>query len=74
MARTIYACRCGSTRLWRDAAQDVNDPENFVTYDSVVCGLCDYDGANYHLVEVPDDFDEDRVDVALLTQETEVYL
>jgi hypothetical protein len=72
--KTIYACRCGSTRLWRDAAVAVNDEENVVTYDNVSCGDCSYDGHTFRKAEVPDDFDDDRLTPEQLAAAEEVHL
>ena len=45
--RTIYACTCGSTDLYRDAAIEVNNPDRVHCYSSVECGACGYDGSHY---------------------------
>ena len=45
--RTIYACTCGSTDLYRDAAIEVNNPDRVHSYSSVSCGACGYDGSHY---------------------------
>lgn len=55
--KKIYACHCGSTNLWRDAAVAVNDGDQVTTYDSVSCSDCGYDGSYYYQIEVPDDFE-----------------
>jgi hypothetical protein len=55
--RTITVCRCGSPRVYRDAAVNVNT-EEMSTYDSMSCSDCGYDGRHYREVEVDADFDE----------------
>ena len=45
--RTIYACTCGSTDLFRDAAIEVNNPDRVHDYSSVSCAVCGYDGSRY---------------------------
>ena len=45
--RTIYACICGSTDLYRDAAIEINNPTRVHGYSSVQCGGCGYDGSHY---------------------------
>ena len=45
--RTIYACTCGSTDLYRDAAIEINNPTRVHDYSSVQCGGCGYDGSHY---------------------------
>ena len=45
--QTIYACTCGSTDLYRDAAIEVNNPDRVHSYSSVECGACGYDGSDY---------------------------
>lgn len=76
--KTIYACKCGSTRLWRDAAQDVNDDLNVVTYDNVSCGECGYDGHLYRAYNIADDFelvdDRDFVHEGLRNLGEDIYL
>ena len=54
--RTITVCRCGSPRVYRDAAMNVNT-EEVNTYDSMSCSDCGYDGRHYREVEVSKDFD-----------------
>ena len=45
--QTIYACTCGSTDLYQDAAIEVNNPDRVHSYSSVECGDCGYDGSHY---------------------------
>ena len=45
--QTIYACTCGSTDLYRDAAIEVNNPDRVHSYSTVTCGECGYDGSRY---------------------------
>lgn len=54
--KTITICHCGSPRIFRDAAVNVNT-DDVSTYDAISCGDCSYDGRHYYPVEVPDDFD-----------------
>lgn len=56
--RTITVCRCGSPRVYRDAAMNVNTGE-VSTYDSMSCSDCGYDGRHYREIEVDDNFDVD---------------
>ena len=56
--KTITVCHCGSPRILRDAAVNVNT-EEVSTYDAISCGDCSYDGRHYYPVEVPDEFDVD---------------
>lgn len=44
--RDLLVCsRCGSDQLFRDAFVEVNDPDNVIVFDSVVCQGCDIDKA-----------------------------
>lgn len=54
--KTITVCKCGSPRVYQDAAVNVNTGE-INTYDNTRCGECGYDGRHYKEVEVGDDFD-----------------
>lgn len=54
--RMITVCKCGSPRVYRDAAMNVNT-EEVSTYDSMSCSDCGYDGRHYREVEVPAEFD-----------------
>ena len=72
--KTIYACSCGSTNLWRDAAVSVNDTNNVITYDSVSCGDCSYDGHRFREAQVPDDFTDDCLTPEQLASSVEAYL
>lgn len=54
--KTITVCHCGSPRVFRDAAENVNTGETH-TYDPMSCSDCGYDGYIYTDVEVDDDFD-----------------
>lgn len=56
--KTITACYCGSPRVLRDAAVNVNTGEVF-EYDSMSCADCGYDGRIYREVEVDDAFNPD---------------
>lgn len=60
--KTITVCHCGSPRIYRDAAVNVNT-EDVSTYDAISCSDCGYDGRHYYPVEVPDDFDVDAGNV-----------
>ena len=53
--QTIYACTCGSTDLYRDAAIEVNNPDRVHSYSSVECGACGYDGSHYIEVLLSDE-------------------
>lgn len=35
---TIYACACGSTDLYQDAAIETNNPDRVHSYSTVTCG------------------------------------
>lgn len=54
--RTITVCHCGSPRIYRDAAVNVNTAD-VSTYDAISCSDCSYDGRHYYQIEVADDFD-----------------
>jgi len=55
--KTITVCRCGSPRVYRDAAVNVNT-EEVSEYDAMSCSDCGYDGnSDFREVEVADDFD-----------------
>lgn len=54
--RMITVCRCGSPRVYRDAAMNVNT-EKMSMYDSMSCSDCGYDGRHYRQVEIADNFD-----------------
>ena len=53
--RTIYACICGSTNLYRDVAVEVNSPGRVHCYPSVDCGACGYDGSRYIKLTLSDE-------------------
>ena len=54
--KTIIVCKCGSSRVYQDAAVNVNTGE-ISAYDDIRCGECGYDGRHFKEVEVEDDFD-----------------
>ena len=56
---TIYACACGSTDLFRDAAIEINNPDRVHSYSTVTCGECGYDGSHYIELELSDQEFED---------------
>ena len=53
--KNIYACTCGSTDLYRDAAIEVNNPTRVHDYSSVTCAACGYDGSHYIEVLLSDE-------------------
>ena len=53
--QTIYACTCGSTDLYRDAAIEINDSHQVHEYSSVSCGSCGYDGSHYIEVQLSEE-------------------
>ena len=53
--QTIYACTCGSTDLYRDAAIEINNPTRVHDYSSVTCAACGYDGSHYIEVLLSDE-------------------
>lgn len=57
--RMLHVCNeCGSPRLMQDAYVPLNDPDNVITFDAVICDDCGVE-CRYHEVEVPTDFDAD---------------
>lgn len=57
--QTIYACTCGSTDLYRDAAIEINNPTRVHGYSTVTCGECGYDGSHYIELELSEQEFED---------------
>ena len=53
--KNIYACTCGSTDLYRDAAIEINNSDRVHEYSSVSCGSCGYDGSHYIEVLLSDE-------------------
>ena len=53
--QTIYACTCGSTDLYRDAAIEINNPTRVHDYSSVTCASCGYDGSHYIEVQLSEE-------------------